>query len=378
VKKVILLSPAYPLRGGLAAFGECLAKAMLSAGYNVTIYTFSLQYPNFLFPGKTQYSTDTPPDDLSIEVNINSISPINWWKIGQKLKRLAPDLIICVFWLPFMAACLGTILRIAKTNKHSQIVALIHNMIPHEKRFGDKWLVSYFAKAPHAFVTLSTAVANDVKYFQPDKPILIAPHPIYKQYGNLVDKNLALRSLNLTVGKKYILFFGFIRAYKGLDLLLYAMSDERIKQQHDIHLIVAGEYYEEEATYQQLIHKLGIEHQLILHTTYIPNDQVNLYFSAADLVVQPYRTATQSGISQIAYHFEKPMIVTNVGGLPEIVADGESGYIVEPNATSIADAIIDFYTNDKSEILTEGVRQRKHLFTWEHLVEVIKSVTKSC
>ena len=376
MKKVVLISPAYPLRGGLAAFGESLAKALMTNGYEVTIFTFSLQYPKLLFPGKTQYASGPEPNDLNIKVRINSVNPFNWWRVGKELRELKPDWIISVFWLPFMAPSLGTILRIAKKNKHSKVIGLIHNIIPHEKRFGDEWLARYFAKVPDGFVTLSAAVASEVQYFAPQKPVQYAPHPIYDHYGELLPKAQAKAMLGLDVTKNYILFFGFIRAYKGLDLLLEAMSDQRVKLLN-IQLIVAGEYYEEESTYQQKIERLGIDNQLVLHTSYIPNNKVNQYFSAADLVVQPYRSATQSGISQIAYHFDKPMIVTNVGGLPEIVEDGVAGYVVEPTPKAIADALVDFYENQKMSSLEEGVMRNKHLFTWQYLVETIESVTKS-
>ncbi|NJL76435.1 MAG: glycosyltransferase family 4 protein [Saprospiraceae bacterium] len=348
----------------------------MTNGYEVTIFTFSLQYPKLLFPGKTQYASDPAPDGLNIKIRINSINPFNWWRVGKELKELKPDWIISVFWLPFMAASLGTILRIAKKNKHSKVVGLIHNIIPHEKRFGDEWLARYFAKVPDCFVTLSAAVAKEVQYFAPQKPVQYAPHPIYDHYGELLPKVQAKSMLELDVSKNYILFFGFIRAYKGLDLLLDAMSDQRIKLLN-IQLIVAGEYYEEESAYQQKIRQLGIDPQLVLHTFYIPSNKVNQYFSAADLVVQPYRSATQSGISQIAYHFDKPMIVTNVGGLPEIVENGVAGYVVEPTPLAIADALVDFYENQKMSNLEEGVRRNKHLFTWQYLIKTIESVTKS-
>ncbi len=372
MKKIVLLSPAYPLRGGIAAFGERLAYAFQASGNQVIIYTFSLQYPNFLFPGKTQYSQDAPPKDLDIRVRINSIHPLNWWKVGREIQQLNAELVLTMFWLPFMAPCLGTILRLVKKNKVSTAIAIVHNMIPHEKRLGDRQLAHYFTKANDAFVALSDAVASDVRQFT-QKPIAITPHPIYDHYGEPVDREQALRQLGLEENYRYILFFGFIRAYKGLDLLLAAMSDERIKSL-PTKLIVAGEYYGNEDQYEKIIANLGIKNQLVLHTYFIANEQVKYYFSAADLVVQPYRSATQSGISQMAYHFEKPMVVTDVGGLPEIVPHGEAGYVVEVSPAAIADAVVDFYSNNKLDAFQEGLSKQKQRYSWEHLLESIEGI----
>lgn len=374
-KKIVIISPAYPLRGGIAAFGERLAEALLQAGHQVTIYTFSLQYPSFLFPGKTQFSNDPAPENLTIKVCINSVHPFNWWKVGNEIKQLRPEWVICMFWLPFMGASLGTILRRIKTNHYSRIIGIVHNMIPHEKRIGDQTLAQYFVRPLDGAITLSESVAEDMKQFG-DLPVLVTPHPIYDNYGASVKKEDAQAHLGLATGKHYILFFGFIRDYKGLDLLLAAMSDKRL-QALGIKLIVAGEYYSNQDKYELLIDRLEIREQLILHTHFISNEEVKYYFSAADLVVQPYRSATQSGISQLAYHFEKPMIVTNVGGLPEIVPDGVAGYVVEQKSEHIADALNDFYVEKKHDVLVEGVKQQKERFSWRRLVEVIEQVAET-
>lgn len=371
-KKIILLSPAHPLRGGIAAFTERFAQELQSAGHEVVIYSFSLQYPGFLFPGKTQFSSDPAPPGLSIRTCVNSINPLNWLKIGLELRRLHPDLIVPRYWLPFMGPCLGSILRIAKGNGHTKVVAIADNVLPHEHRPGDRAFTRFFLKACDAFIVMSKSVLDDLRLFT-QKPAAIIPHPIYDNYGEKSARAAALAALGLPAANKYLLFFGFIRDYKGLDLLLEAMADERLRQL-GLKLIVAGEYYGNQEKYEAQIRQLGIENQLVMRTDYIPNEQVRHYFGAADLVVQPYRTATQSGISQMAYHFEKPMLVTDVGGLAEIVPNGEAGYVVPVDAKAIADAIVDFYENNRAKGFEAGVAEGKKRFSWQVMVEGLEEL----
>jgi D-inositol-3-phosphate glycosyltransferase len=367
MKKIIIIGPAHPLRGGLATFDERLAQAFQQEGHQVRIYTFSLQYPNFLFPGKTQYSNEPKPQDLDIQVLINAINPFNWLSVGQKIAHEKADLVICRFWLPFMAPCLGTILRLVKRNGYSKIVGLIDNIIPHEKRFGDRPFAQYFAKACNSFIVMSRAVEEEMKQFTPN-PCRYVPHPIYDNYGDKATRAEAIKYLQLVEKQHYILFFGFIRRYKGLDLLLEALNTEGVKKT-GVKLIVAGEFYEDEKFYADLIEKLGIKNQVIMKSDFIPTEEVKYYFAAADIVVQPYRTATQSGISQIAYHFEKPMLVSNVGGLPEIVPHGKAGYVVEPTHQAISEALVDFYENKRLNDFTENVKEQKKRFSWEAMTE---------
>jgi D-inositol-3-phosphate glycosyltransferase len=367
---IVILAPAYPLRGGIASSTERLAYEFIAQGHSVTIYTFSLQYPNILFPGKTQFSEDPPPQGLEIKVKVNSINPFNWLKIGREIRALRPDYIVTRFWLPFMGPSLGTILRQAKKNKHSKVVAIVDNIIPHEKRPGDFTLSKYFVGSVDGFVVMSKSVGTELRQFTTDKPISYVPHPVYDNYGDPISKAAACAHLDLPREGKYIMFFGFIRAYKGLDLLIKAMADPRIRAQN-IRLIIAGEYYADKELYEAQMEKEGVKDLLILKTDFIPNPEVPYYFCAADLVVQPYKSATQSGISQLAYHFEKPMVATRVGGLPEIIADQVSGYIVDINPTAIADAIIDFYENNRMEKMTKAVVKEKARFSWEHMVEEI-------
>jgi D-inositol-3-phosphate glycosyltransferase len=375
MKKIIIITPAHPLRGGIAASGERLAQAFQAEGHEVKVYTFSLQYPNFLFPGKTQYSDEPKPQDLDIQVVINSVNPFNWLKVGRQIADEKADLVICRFWLPIMGPSLGSILRLIKRNSKSKIIGLIDNIIPHEKRVGDKPFAQYFVDACDAFVVMSSSVKEEMQQFS-KLPCYYTPHPIYDIYGEKVSRNEALSFLQLPDNQRYILFFGFIRKYKGLDLLIEALGllkrTENVKNTEgsDLKLLIAGEFYGDEDFYRELIKTQNLENQVIIKSDFIPTDDVKYYFGAADVVVQPYRSATQSGISQVAYHFEKPMIVTNVGGLSEIVPHGEAGYVVEPTPPYIADAIEQFYEGDNATRFQEGVKKNKTRFSWEAMVNV--------
>ncbi len=368
-KKIVLIGTAHPLRGGLAAFNERLADEFQRMGHQVIIYTFSLQYPSVLFPGKSQYSTDPAPDNLDIRVKINSVNPLNWRRIGREINRLKPDVVVIKFWLPFMGPCFGTILRRIHKNKHSRIVSILDNVIPHEKRPGDRALIRYFIKSCDAFVAMSQKVLDDLRTFTRKKPARLIPHPLYDHFGARMPKPDARRYLKLNQEDKIILFFGFIRKYKGLDLLLEAMNDPRIRREN-IRLIVAGEFYEDEKMIRSLIKKYQLQDSLILKTDFIPDSEVSWYFNACDVVVQPYRRATQSGITPMAYHFETPMIVTNVGGLPEMVPDERVGLVAEPDPQSIADAILKFYTFDESYFI-ENVRKEKQKYSWRNMAEAV-------
>lgn len=370
--KILLVSPAHPLRGGIAASTERLAQEMQAAGHEVAIHSFSLQYPAFLFPGKTQFSDDPPPLGLKIRTHINSINPFNWLTSGWKIARERPDLVVVRFWLPFMGPCLGTVLRVARwfSGKKFRVAALVDNIVPHEKRPGDRLFARYFVQACDEFVVMSRSVGDEIRQFSRMKPVRFAPHPIYDNYGEPAEKAAARRQLGLPETTPLVLFFGLIRAYKGLDLLLEALGDARLREQN-VQAIVAGEPYGDWQPYQQIIENQQLEGCTHLFLDFIPADEVRLYFSAADLVVQPYRTATQSGISQIAYHFEKPMVVTNVGGLPEIVTNGVSGYVVEPTAAAIADAVADFFEHKKADSMEVGVRAEKVRFSWKNLMDAL-------
>ena len=372
--KVVIIGPAYPLRGGLATYNERLARAFREAGDAVRIVTFSLQYPSFLFPGQTQFSTEAGPADLDIEVSLNSVNPLSWVRVGRKLRAERPDLVIFRFWLPFMGPALGTVARLVRGNGHSRVVAITDNVIPHEKRPGDGPLTRYFLSACDGFVTMSRSVLKDLQNLGfGQKPALYRPHPLYDNFGPLKLKSEALAALKLPDTTGYLLFFGFIRAYKGLDIMLEAMADKRLAGL-SIKLIIAGEFYEDAASYEELIRRYKLEDRIIRATDFIPNEKVVDYFCAADLIVQPYKNATQSGVSQIAYHFERPMLVTDVGGLAELIPDGVVGYVVPPTPGAIADAIVNFYAENREATFEAGVREQKKQFSWPVMVAALKEV----
>lgn len=369
MSKIIIVGPAYPLRGGgITSFNERLATQFILEGHDVTIYTFSLQYPGFLFPGSSQYSSEPPPKNLNIKVAINSINPLNWIKVGNELKGLKPDLIVVRYWLPFMGPCFGTILRLVKRNRHTKIVCIADNVRPHEKRPGDAAFTRYFVKPVDFFITMSEKVMGDLKAFT-QKPALQVVHPLYDNFGNQLAKSAARAHLALRQHDKIILFFGFIRHYKGLDLLLQAMAMPIIKNA-GIKLLIAGEFYDDRKAYDSLIAENNLASQLILKTDFIPDSEVKYYLSAADFVIQPYRQATQSGVTPLAYHFEKPMLVTDIGGLPELVPDGKVGLIARPDPVSIAEKIIQLYELGENYFLPH-LRKEKKKYSWNNLTSSI-------
>ena len=374
-KKVVILGPAHPLRGGLASYDERLAKEFQQQGWDSVIYTFSLQYPGFLFPGTTQYSTEPPPAGLNIKVRVNSINPLNWWLTGLSLKKLRPDIIVVRYWLPFMGPCLGTICRIARSNKFSRIVCIADNVIPHEKRPADRLLTRYFLRSVDGFITMSERVLTDLHGFAADKPSRFVPHPLYDNFGEKIPLPEARKKLGLNPSAKIILFFGFIREYKGLDILLHAMANEGIRRA-GIKLLIAGEFYEDKRPYLHLIDKLGIADGVILKTEFIPDSEVKYILCAADCVVQPYRSATQSGVTPLAYHFEKPMIVTNVGGLPALVPDGKAGLVAEPNPESIASQILRFFQLG-AEHFIPFLQSEKKKYSWGQMVQAITDIAQA-
>lgn len=368
--KIIIVGTAYPYRGGLANYNERLARQFSNEGHDVEIWTFTLQYPSFLFPGKTQYSNSPAPSDLRITRCVHSCNPLNWLKVGHQLRRMAPDLLIIKFWLPFMAPCFGTIARIARKNGKTRVISILDNIIPHEKRIGDHAFAKYFVGAVDGFVAMSESVLNDVRTFDDRKPKAFCPHPLYDNFGATLSREEALTRLGLDTSYRYLLFFGLIRDYKGLDLLLDALALSRDKL-GKTKLIVAGEFYNNGDQYAQQCERLNLQDLIVWHTEFVPDEEVCNYFCAADLIVQPYKSATQSGVTQIAYHFERPMLVTDVGGLAEIVPDGRCGYVVSPNAESIATALTSFCTTDNTQTFQQGLQEEKKKYAWDKMTEAI-------
>ncbi|MFY8128105.1 MAG: glycosyltransferase [Chitinophagaceae bacterium] len=373
MQKIIIIGPAHPLRGGgMSTFNERLCKQLIDEGHNASIYTFSLQYPSFLFPGKSQYSNEPSPKNLPIKVCINSINPFNWLKIGWELKKQQPNIILVRFWLPFMGPCLGTILRIVRWNKFTKIVCIADNVIPHEKRMGDKIFTKYFLKPVHSFITMSSKVMDDLKKFT-SKPAIEVLHPLYDNFGEIINKSIARNNLHLNEHDKIILFFGFIRSYKGLDTLLDAMHYLQTTKNYQIKLLIAGEFYENEDKYLNQIQHLPNPTNIILHNDFIPNHKVQDYFCAADFIIQPYKNATQSGVTPLAYHFNKPILVTNVGGLPQMVPHLKTGIVVDPNVQSIANGINQLYELGESFFVPKIIEEKKK-YSWQNFTQTILKI----
>lgn len=329
-----------------------------------------------MFPGKTQYSDEPAPDGITIHTVINSINPLNWIKVGNRLKKERPDIIVVRFWLPLMGPALGSILRRVRKNRHTKIICIADNVIPHEKRPGDKPFTRYFLKSCDAFITMSEKVMKDLRLFEKSKPAQLVSHPLYDNFGAAVSKQEARAQLGLPQDENIVLFFGFIRAYKGLDLLLDAMSVMKRSEDTypDVKLMIAGEFYEDSKPYLEQIEKLGIKDQLILKTDFISDSEVKYYLCAADAVIQPYRNATQSGVTPLAYHFEKPMIVTNVGGLPSLVPDHKVGLVVQPDPQAIANGIVRFYQLGENYFIPH-LRSEKQKYSWANMVNTIIRLT---
>lgn len=377
--RIGIVGTTWPYRGGLTAFNERLARQFAAEGHEVEIFTFTLQYPDFLFPGTTQYSDTPKPEDLSIHRTMNSINPFSWFKTARAIRKAGIELLVIKFWIPLMAPCLGTIARLAR-RKGIRVVSILDNVIPHEPHFWDKWLIRYFVRSVDRFVAMSASVRDDCLSFLPPSRkdcVALTVHPLYDNFGQAVPKDEARKSLGLPQDATILLFFGFIRDYKGLDLLMKAYAKvQKAKNdvQRDLLLVVAGEFYNNGEQYKTLERELQLEGQIAWHTDFIPDERVRYYFSAADLIVQPYKSATQSGVTQIAYHFERPMLVTNVGGLAEIVPDGKVGYVCQVNEDDVAKAIGHFAGMGKAqreERFQANILQEKQKYAWSNMTKLI-------
>ncbi len=369
MKRIAIIGPAHPLRGGLATFNQRLAEQFIAEGHSCELISFSLQYPALLFPGKTQFSSDQAPEHLTIHSKINSVNPVNWLQTGNWLRKKNYDIIVVRYWLPFMGPALGTILRLVKKGNHTKIICIADNIIPHEKRFGDEGFTRYFLPVCDAFITMSEKVLQDLRRFEKHKKAQLVQHPLYDAFGEIISKESARQHLGLANDQKIILFFGFIRKYKGLDLLLEAMAEIKLKAEN-IQLLIAGEFYEDEKPYLEIIERLNLKDRIILKNTFIPDSEVKYYLCAADAVIQPYRNATQSGVTPLAYHFEKPMVVTNVGGLPDLVPHQKAGLVCEPDPAAIAAAILEFYSIGE-EYFIPHLRTEKLKYSWSHLTKAV-------
>lgn len=368
--KIAIVGPAHPYRGGLASIMETMAREYQSRGYDVRILTFTLQYPEFLFPGKSQTVDTPPPADLRITRRVSTVNPLSWISVGRELRRESPDIVLMKYWTPFMAPCFGTIARIARGNGTTKTICQIDNVEPHEHHITDRIFNRYFLGSMDAFIYMSEQVHSELKEYT-SAPALFSPHPMFENFGARVERKEACQRLGLNPAVRYTLFFGLIRDYKGLDTLLKAWQRFR----RDGHkLLIAGEFYASREKYIQLIKELAIEDDIILHDFFVKDEDVKYYFSAADCVVLPYKTATQSGVTQICYNFCTPVIVTNVGGLAEIVPHDRVGYVCEPSVNGVYDAITKIYEGDTISRFAEAMKDERRRFSWSAMCDKIEEV----
>ena len=374
--KIFIIGPAFPLRGGPAQFNENLCLELNKEGHDAQIISYKLQYPNFLFPGSSQFEkSGSAPLGIKIHTILNTINPFNWLMVARFIRKQKPDFILFRYWLPFFGPCLGTIGKLVKS--HTKVLALTDNIIPHEKRIGDHVFTKYFVKNCDGFIAMSKVVLNDLSIFTQNLNKAYSPHPMYENYGDAISIDLARKKLNLNPHDKIILFFGLIRHYKGLDILLEALAAPEIKNQ-GIKLLIAGEFYDDKNFYLQLIKKLKLQDRVIVHDKFIPNDEVRDYFCASNLVAQTYRNATNSGVTMVGYFYEKPMLVTNVGGLSEIVPNEVCGYVVENNCALISEKVVDFFANDREKQFVKNVKIEKKKYEWIEFINSLLTLYNRC
>lgn len=374
--KIFIIGPAFPLRGGPAQFNENLCLELNKEGHDAQIISYKLQYPNFLFPGSSQFEkSGSAPLGIKIHTILNTINPFNWLMVARFIRKQKPDFILFRYWLPFFGPCLGTIGKLVRS--HTKVLALTDNIIPHEKRIGDHVFTKYFVKNCDGFIAMSKVVLNDLSIFTQNLNKAYSPHPMYENYGDPISIDLARKKLNLNPHDKIILFFGLIRHYKGLDILLEALAAPEIRSQ-GVKLLIAGEFYDDKNFYLQLIKKLNLQDCVIVQDKFIPNDEVRDYFCASNLVAQTYRNATNSGVTMVGYFYEKPMLVTNVGGLSEIVPNEVCGYVVENNCALISEKVVDFFANNRENEFVKNVKIEKRKYEWTEFINSLLTLYNRC
>ncbi len=373
--RIIIVGPAYPYRGGIAHYTGSLYKSFLNRGHEVKIFNFKRLYPKSLFPGKTQFETSPQSEEIASERIIDSINPINWLIAGAKILKEKPDAVIFKYWLPFFAPCYGVISLIIKIFSNSKIIFICHNITPHEKFPLGNALTKFAFSFVDYFIVQSDAVEKDLLKIKPKAKYKKIFHPTYEIFGEAIDKNEARKILGIRPDEKVLLFFGYIRPYKGLDLLLSAMK--YVLSKFPVKLLVVGEFYEDPERYYKIIEEDGISDFVIFKSEYVPNEEVKIYFSASDIVILPYISATQSGIVQLAYNFNKPVIVTNVGGLPEVVSDGRTGFVVEKTPEKLSQAIVKFFDEKLGEFFARNIDEEKRKYTWDNLVIAIENIIQN-
>lgn len=371
-KKVVLIGPVYPYKGGIAHYTGLMCKA-LSKKYDVHMMSYSMQYPRLLFKKEQK---DFGNDTFKIENTdfaINTANPFNWIKVAKKIKKVAPELVIIQWWHPYFAPCYWSICKMLGNIK---IMFLCHNVFPHERFPMDRFLVKRVLRQGDYYIVQSSQDEEDLKSICKEPIYRKTVHPTYNAFKiQNLSKEEGRQQLQIGVEEKVLLFFGFVREYKGLKHLLRAMP-EIVKSTDNVKLLVVGDFAGDKEDYLNIIKELEIDKYIEIHDGYIPDKEVEKFFAASDLVVLPYESATQSGIVQIAYGFEKPVVATNVGGLPEVVLDGKTGYIVEAkDSTQLAAKIVEFFTKQKQEQFIEGIQSEAYKYSWDRMTSIIREMT---
>lgn len=370
---IVLVGPAYPFRGGIAHYLALLYVALKEKGHRVSVLSLIKQYPKLLFPGKSQEEPGGAAAKVEATRMLSPMGPLTWVRTAMEIRRRRADLVIFKYWMPFFAISYCVICLLTRSWTRAKILYICHNIVPHEKKPGDLLLTKLALRFVDYFLVMSDAVQADVLRFRPDAVFRQVPHPVYDFFSRgAFDREASQAKLDLRE-ERVILFFGYIRAYKGLMYLIDAMPE--ILDRMDLRLLVVGEFYDDPAPYMDRIERLGIGEKVTVVDSYVPNEEVGTYFSAADVVVLPYVSATQSGIVQIAYAFDTPVIITEVGGLPEVVLDGKTGLVVPPeDSHRLAQAILRFYDEELAKSLSVGVRTEKRRYSWDRLVQEIEAL----
>ncbi len=375
--RIALVGPCHPYRGGISHYTTSLYRALEAGGHQVQAFNFSRQYPSFLFPGTTQQDESRAPFEIPNQRLIDSLNPASWAASAWRIARTRPELTVVQWWHPYFAPSYGTVARIVRRVSASRVIFLCHNVLPHDHSFVDKKLLSYAFGSSDGFMVQAAkerTILRELVGYAPQ--VEVVPHPIYDVFaenGEIPSKEEAREKLGIKA-KNVLLFFGYVRPYKGLSVLLEALP---LLKTADYELVIAGECYEDRQKYLDLIHELGIADQVTFLDRYIPNEAVAGFFAAADLVTLPYLDATQSGIVQVAYAFETPIVVSAVGGIPEIVDDGDTGLLVRPNRPGELAAAIDrFFKEKMSAHIRAGIRQKRELFRWDRVVDALTRLAR--
>jgi glycosyltransferase involved in cell wall biosynthesis len=371
--RIVIVGTSYPMRGGIAHYVALLYRKLVERGHTVKIISFTRQYPSLFFPGKTQQDHSKEVDSVPNEPVLDSINPISWLKTFKRIRDFGAEAVVFKYWMPFFAPSYACVALLGKVFGGSRTLFVCDNIVPHEHRPGDTLLTRIVLSIIDAFIVQSDVVLSDLLTFKPRAQYALVPHPVYETFKADLTRDEARRRLGLGREDKVALFFGYVRRYKGLSVLFDAFG--LLAERKDTKLLVVGEFYEPEKPYTDQIARLGIQEQVMVVNEYVPNEDVGIYFVAADVVVLPYITATQSGILQIAYNFDRPVVVADVGGLAESVDEGRTGYVVAPGDPHVwASALERFFQESKETDFSANVASYKQRFSWDQLAEAIESL----